>query len=243
VTDGHDSSEIVVLISLIGRASIQEQSHLHISNIPSSLDSRYLLLIAISLTRSEDYRGNSIVYRPAIGVRRKVLATLLAAWNALVQKDRSRPHDFTIGASTVRRGVKMLYHETMSRRFAMKTIGCACLLIAAIQLSAFAAKLNGTDITLTTPLRVGSVDLPPGDYRLIWEGPGADEQVTWLEHYSKVVATSRATAVEAHNEATIGRQRNPFQIELVQQGKYMVLKAIRLPKVDLVFCEVETKGR
>jgi hypothetical protein len=137
----------------------------------------------------------------------------------------------------------MLDHGTMSRRFAMKKIGWACILFAAIPLSAFAAKLDGADIKLTTPLRVGSVDLPPGDYRLIWNGPGADIQITWLEHYSSVVATTRASVIEAHNEMTIGRQRDPFWIEKRQQGKFMVLSAILLPKVKLVFGDVQTNGR
>jgi hypothetical protein len=71
------------------------------------------------------------------------------------------------------------------------------LIVCSLSLSAFAAK-NSQDVTFSKSVKVGSTQLPAGDYKVSWTGADASLQVTIAKN-GKTLATTPAKLVPVKN--------------------------------------------
>jgi len=79
----------------------------------------------------------------------------------------------------------------------MKRFFAFALMLALLSVPAFAAK-NSQNVSVTDPIKVGSTQLPAGDYKVSWTGTGSNVQVTIAEK-GKASVTVPAKIVEAKN--------------------------------------------
>ena len=79
----------------------------------------------------------------------------------------------------------------------MKRFFGYALIVASLSLPAFAAK-NSQDVTLNAPVKVGTTQLPAGNYKVTWTGTGSAVQVT-IEQKGKASVTVPAKATEEKN--------------------------------------------
>jgi len=79
----------------------------------------------------------------------------------------------------------------------MKRCFAFALMLALLSVPAFAAK-NSQNVSITDPVKVGSTQLPAGDYKVSWTGTGSNVQVTIAEK-GKASVTVPAKIVEAKN--------------------------------------------
>jgi hypothetical protein len=70
----------------------------------------------------------------------------------------------------------------------MKYVALLALVASSLTLGAFAKDKNEGKFTLTDTTQVGSTQLKPGDYKVVWEGTGTEVQVKILQG-KNVVAT------------------------------------------------------
>jgi hypothetical protein len=89
----------------------------------------------------------------------------------------------------------MAFEEIQMKRF----IGFASLLVL-FSVPAFAAR-NSQTVTLSESVKVGSTQVPAGDYKVTWTGSGSTAQVT-LAHNGKTLVTVPARVVEEKHNAT-----------------------------------------
>jgi hypothetical protein len=71
------------------------------------------------------------------------------------------------------------------------------LLLASLSVPAFAAK-NSQSVRLANPIKVGSTELPAGNYKVSWTGSASNVQVTIAEK-GKASVTVPAKLVDAKN--------------------------------------------
>jgi hypothetical protein len=79
----------------------------------------------------------------------------------------------------------------------MKRFFGFALLIASLSVPAFAAK-NSQNVTFTDAIRVGSTQLPAGDYKVTWTANGSNAQVTIAEK-GRASVTVPAKLIDAKN--------------------------------------------
>ena len=79
----------------------------------------------------------------------------------------------------------------------MKRCFAFALMLGLLSVPAFAAK-NSQNVSITDPVKVGSTQLPAGDYKVSWTGTGSNVQVTIAEK-GKASVTVPAKIVEAKN--------------------------------------------
>jgi hypothetical protein len=111
------------------------------------------------------------------------------------------------------------FEEIQMKRF----LGFA-LILAMFAAPAFASK-NSQTVSLPGTVKVGSTQLPAGDYKVTWTGSGPSVQVTLGQH-GKAIVTVPATVVEekhGYNAVTIDTQ-----------GGVDVLQTIQLNSISLV---------
>jgi hypothetical protein len=83
------------------------------------------------------------------------------------------------------------------RRFNLKRVFGYALIIASLSVPAFAAK-NSQDLIINAPVKVGTTQLPAGNYKVTWTGTGSAVQVT-IEQKGKASVTVPAKATEEKN--------------------------------------------
>jgi hypothetical protein len=110
-------------------------------------------------------------------------------------------------------------------------LGYAAML-ALLSAPAFAAK-NSEKITISSPVTVGSTQLPAADYKVTWNGTGSSAQVTLAN--GKSVVTLPAKVVEQKNNLT----------SVLTQTKdgANVLEGINLSKVTVTFTSAPASGQ
>jgi hypothetical protein len=114
------------------------------------------------------------------------------------------------------------------KRIATVKPGAILLTVLAASIPGFAANTGSTSVHLDTPTKVGSNDLPAGDYKLTWtdSASGSDTQVNFTQG-KKVIATVPAKLVRAKNDTN--------SLETDSQGGTTVLQEIHLAHVNLTF--------
>ena len=83
----------------------------------------------------------------------------------------------------------------------MKRFFGYAIIFASLSISAFAAK-NSQTVRISTPVKVGTTQLPAGEYKVSWTGTGSSVQVTIAPRSGKTPVTVPAKAVESKNGHT-----------------------------------------
>jgi len=104
-----------------------------------------------------------------------------------------------------------------------RTLGFA-LMLASLSVPALAAK-NSQTVTFGDPVRVGSTQLPAGDYKVSWTGSGPNVQVT-IGDKGKNTVTVPAKLVDAKN--------GHVAVLTDTVGGVSTLETIQLDKLSLV---------
>lgn len=80
----------------------------------------------------------------------------------------------------------------------MKRFFGYAIILASLSVPAFAAK-NSQNVTLSSPVTVGSTKLPAGQYKVSWTGTGSTVQVT-IAAKGLATVTVPAKAIESKND-------------------------------------------
>lgn len=111
----------------------------------------------------------------------------------------------------------------------MKRLSFCALILALLTAPAFAAK-NSQTVNFADAVKVGTTQLPAGDYKVTWEGTGSNVQIT-LEQKNvahPATATAPAKVVEqknGHNGFTVDSHGGVNTLETLQFSKFNVVFA------------------
>lgn len=106
------------------------------------------------------------------------------------------------------------------------------LILASLSIPAFAEK-NSQSLTINSPVKVGSTELPAGNYKVSWTGTGSAVQVTFAQK-GKSPVTVPAKAVE---------QKNDHVATLTNEvGGVNVLESIQLHNLTLNLAGASASG-
>jgi hypothetical protein len=114
----------------------------------------------------------------------------------------------------------------------MKRLFGYALIFASLAIPAIAAK-NSQNLTISLPVKVGTTQLPAGQYKVTWTGTGSAVQVTIAEK-GKASVTVPAKIVEAKNGHVA------VQVNKVNGGD--VLEAIQLDNLTLQLAGATASG-
>ena len=114
----------------------------------------------------------------------------------------------------------------------MKRSFAFALVLAAASVPALAAK-NSQTVTLTDTVKVGSTQLPAGDYKVTWTATGSNAQVT-IARKGGASVTIPAKIVEANNGQTA--------VLTNTVGGANVLQSIELDHLNLVLTASSASG-
>ncbi len=112
----------------------------------------------------------------------------------------------------------------------MKNIVFLGIMIAVMAVPGFAINSDSAKVDFETPVRVGSNDLPAGEYKATWTGVGSEVQVSFAKG-RKVIATSSAkltVTTTSHTPKGVG-------VVTKQEGNTTVLLELTLPHLNLSF--------
>lgn len=117
----------------------------------------------------------------------------------------------------------------------MKRLSYCALILALISAPAFAAK-NAQSVNFSEAVTVGSTQLPAGDYKVTWDGTGANVQVTLTQTGTAHPASTTVTAkvVEQKNS------RNGFQVN--NKDGVNTLETLQFSKYDVVLTGAPAHG-
>ena len=82
----------------------------------------------------------------------------------------------------------------------MKQFLSLLILSAAVAVTAFAADGGSGTVRLDSAVKVGSTELPAGDYKVVWTGSGDNAQVTLKQGKKDVVTTSAQVVQVRRNQ-------------------------------------------
>ena len=106
----------------------------------------------------------------------------------------------------------------------MKCFFGFALVVLSLSMPAFAAK-NSEDMTFTKNVKVGSTQVPAGDYKISWTGTDSNVQVS-ITQLGKTVVTV---------PAKLEPRKNPYaSLSTANIGGAEVLQAIQFEKLNLV---------
>lgn len=114
----------------------------------------------------------------------------------------------------------------------MNRFFASALIVASLSIPAFAAK-NSQTITLSDAVKVGTTQLPVGNYKVSWTTNGSAAQVT-LEEKGKPSVTVPAKLVDAKN--------GHVAVLTNTVGGVEVLESIQLNNVSLVLTGANASG-
>ena len=129
-----------------------------------------------------------------------------------------------LNASLQRENFNEAFEEILVKRLSY----CA-LILALMSAPAFAAK-NSQSVNFSNAVKVGTTQLPAGDYKVSWDGTGSNVQVTLEQKGTKhpATATIAAKVVEQKNPQvgyTVDSTGGVNSIETLQFSKYNVVFA------------------
>lgn len=114
----------------------------------------------------------------------------------------------------------------------MKRFFGFAFVIASLSVPAFAAK-NSQNVTFTDAVKVGSTQLPAGDYKVSWTTNGSNAQVTIAEK-GKASVTVPAKLIDAKN--------GHVAVLTNTVGGVAVLETIQLDNLSLVIAGATGSG-
>ncbi len=107
----------------------------------------------------------------------------------------------------------------------MKRFASLMVLSTLFATAAFAADSGSGKIRLDNAVKVGTTELPAGDYKVSWTGSGAATEVTLTQGKTKVTLPAQVVAVRRNQDAIAIRSENGSR----------VLTEIQFQKETLVF--------
>lgn len=118
----------------------------------------------------------------------------------------------------------------------MKRFSFYALILALFVAPAFAEK-NTQSMNFPSPVKVGTTQLPAGEYKVTWTGTGSDVQVTLEQKNSKKPASTTVPAKmvdtkHPHNGFVVSRKDGVDAIDSLQFSKF-----------DLVFDGAPAQGQ
>jgi hypothetical protein len=114
----------------------------------------------------------------------------------------------------------------------MKRIFGYAIVLASLSIPAFAAK-NSQTVAIDTPVKVGTTELPAGNYKVTWTGTGSTAQVT-IAQKGKASVTAPAKLTEQKN--------NQPSITTNTVNGATILQSIQLNNVTLSLASAATTG-
>ena len=110
----------------------------------------------------------------------------------------------------------------------MKHFSTLLILATLVSVAAFAAESGSGKIHLTDSVKVGSTELPAGDYKIKWSGSdsGDKAQVTLTQGKNVATATVRVEAAHQNNDSVTVTSQNGDRIldEIQVHGTALVLQ-------------------
>lgn len=114
----------------------------------------------------------------------------------------------------------------------MKRFFGFALMLALFSTYAFAA--SSQTVNIPANVKVGSTQLPAGDYKVSWTGSGPSVQVTFSQD-KKTFATVQANAVQQKNDHN--------GVTTASQNGASVLQSVQLSKVSLMLQGATSSGQ
>src|SRR3974377_2415247 len=90
----------------------------------------------------------------------------------------------------------------------MKRFSTLLILATLVSVAAFAAESGGGKMHLTNSVKIGSTELPAGDYKVTWTGSGDKAQVTLTQGKNVATTTARVEAAHQNNHAVTWTGQN-----------------------------------
>ncbi len=106
----------------------------------------------------------------------------------------------------------------------MKILASLMILFTAFAITAFAADGSGK-IHLDNSVKVGSTELPAGDYKVTWTGSGDNAQVTLKQGKTSATTTARLVDVRRNSDGVGTKTENGSAVltEIQFKEKTLVL--------------------
>ena len=108
----------------------------------------------------------------------------------------------------------------------MKRFASLILLSTLIAVAAFAADSGSGKIRLDSAVKVGTTELPAGDYKVTWTGSGSNTEVTLTQGKTKVTTPAQLVEVRRNTDAISTRSENGSRVltEIQFQKQTLVLQ-------------------
>jgi hypothetical protein len=108
----------------------------------------------------------------------------------------------------------------------VKRFSTLLILSTLVSVAAFAAESGSGKIHLTNSAKVGSTELPAGDYKVTWSGSGDKAHVTLTQGKNVATATARVEAAHQNNDSVTVTSQNGDRIldEIQVHGTTLVLQ-------------------
>lgn len=107
----------------------------------------------------------------------------------------------------------------------MKRFSSLLILATMISITAFAAEGGSGKVHLDSAVKVGSVELPAGEYKVTWSGSGDNAQVTLKQGKTVATTTAQVMEVRRNNDAFATKNENGARVltEIQFRDKTLVL--------------------
>jgi len=114
----------------------------------------------------------------------------------------------------------------------MKRISSLLILSTLLAVTAFAANAGSGKVTLDSAVKVGSTELPAGNYKVTWTGSGDNAQVTLKQGKTSATTTAQVLEVRRPVDAVATKSENGSR----------VLTEIQFRDTTLVLHPVQTQA-
>jgi hypothetical protein len=94
----------------------------------------------------------------------------------------------------------------------MKRFSSLLILSTLLAVSAFAADGGSGKVSLASSVKVGSTELPAGDYKVTWTGSGDNAQVTLKQGKTTATTTAQVVEVRHNNDAVATKNENGSRV-------------------------------
>jgi hypothetical protein len=110
----------------------------------------------------------------------------------------------------------------------MRRFASLIVLSTLIATAAFAAESGSGKIRLDSAVKVGSTELPAGEYKVTWTSSGANSEVTLTQGKTKVTAPAQVVTVRRNNDAVATKSENGSRVltEIQFQKETLVLQNV-----------------
>jgi hypothetical protein len=107
----------------------------------------------------------------------------------------------------------------------MKRLSSLLILSTIISIAAFAADGGSGNLHLDNSVKVGSTELPAGDYKVTWTGSGDSAQVTLKQGKTAATVPAQVVDVRRNNDAIATKTENGSSVltEIQFRDKTLVL--------------------